>query len=280
MTDRPNDPLSEDDARVRALLADARTDEPMPADVAARMDDVLAGLAAGRSSAGAQHTPSATEPATERTTRGGTGRGTVVPLRRRVLGGLVAAAAVVAIGGGIAIAQRGQAGHSGSAAATSDSGAATSSAPAGGRVILPSPSGSLLRAPASTKQPDRHTPMLAGTLPALTTAAFGEQVRSLLGLDNGLSTFSAATPAPTGDSRAREPRHSGRAGNLDDRAAQAVRTCTAPSPAVGPREDVRPILLDGVRATLVVDPVRARPRLARAYSCDDGAVLARTTLAR
>ena len=47
MTDRPDSPESEDlaeIAEVRRLLADARHVDPMPDDVATRMDDVLAGL--------------------------------------------------------------------------------------------------------------------------------------------------------------------------------------------------------------------------------------------
>ncbi|MDZ5619361.1 hypothetical protein [Nocardioides bizhenqiangii] len=51
-TDEPDeqlDPASpEDEARIRALLSGARTTDPMPADVAARLDDVLIGLAAER----------------------------------------------------------------------------------------------------------------------------------------------------------------------------------------------------------------------------------------
>jgi hypothetical protein len=67
-------------AEVRRLLAEARLTEPMPDDVAARMDDVLAGLA--------DITPVRDAPDAE-----------VVSLasrrRRRIAGGLVAAAAVV-----------------------------------------------------------------------------------------------------------------------------------------------------------------------------------------
>lgn len=51
-TDEPDEQLdpasSEDEARIRALLSGARATEPMPADVAARLDDVIVGLAAER----------------------------------------------------------------------------------------------------------------------------------------------------------------------------------------------------------------------------------------
>lgn len=79
MPDEPLDPQTEE--RVRRLLAEARHTEPMPADVAERMDRVLAGLA--------------DEPTTQ---------GRVVRLadrRRRAATLLVAAAAVVAAGVGI-----------------------------------------------------------------------------------------------------------------------------------------------------------------------------------
>ncbi len=47
--DEQLDPLSpEDEARISALLADARATEPMPADVVARLDQSLAGLTAER----------------------------------------------------------------------------------------------------------------------------------------------------------------------------------------------------------------------------------------
>ena len=82
---------------VRRLLADARHTEPMPADVAARMDDVLADLrrAHGRTSAptrpesGTDPAPCVASLAAQR--------------RRRAAGLLVAAAAIVV--GGVVVAQ-------------------------------------------------------------------------------------------------------------------------------------------------------------------------------
>jgi hypothetical protein len=72
-------------AEVRRLLADARHTEPMPDDVATRMDDVLAGLAA--------------EPGPSATRRPNV---VVLPIaahRRRKVAGLLVAAAVVVVGG-------------------------------------------------------------------------------------------------------------------------------------------------------------------------------------
>lgn len=52
MTDEHDDELDpvtpEDEARIRALLTDARATGPIPAEVAARLDDAIVGLAAGR----------------------------------------------------------------------------------------------------------------------------------------------------------------------------------------------------------------------------------------
>jgi len=78
MTDEQLDPR---DAEVRRLLADARHTEPVPEDVVARLDRVLADLATE---------PSRVRPVTDLATR-----------RRRVTRLLVAAAAVVVVGVGV-----------------------------------------------------------------------------------------------------------------------------------------------------------------------------------
>ena len=77
----PIDDLSPDHAEVRRLLADARHDEPMPDEVAQRLNRVLAGLA---------EEPAREAPVAHLATR-----------RRRATGLLLAAAAVVAIGIGV-----------------------------------------------------------------------------------------------------------------------------------------------------------------------------------
>lgn len=107
MPENPPDP--QEDARiaeeiaVRRLLAEVRHTDPVPENVATRLDTVLAGLATDRS-AGALDTPvRPTGGATGGATGGGTG--VVVPLsskrRRWAAAGLVAAAAVVV--GGVAL---------------------------------------------------------------------------------------------------------------------------------------------------------------------------------
>lgn len=84
MSDKEPNLTAAQDQEVRRLLADARHDEPIPEDVAARLDRVLAQLAAGDH----DHDP-----------------GRVIELtsqrRRRAASLLVAAAAIVAIGVGL-----------------------------------------------------------------------------------------------------------------------------------------------------------------------------------
>jgi len=90
-TDEPDEQLApasrEDEARIRELLSGARVTEPMPADVAARLDDALVGLAAERP-------PIDPVPADN-----------VIPItrtrRHRVVAVLGAAAAVVVLGVGV-----------------------------------------------------------------------------------------------------------------------------------------------------------------------------------
>lgn len=94
MTDDPKNLdrilTSTEEEAVRRQLAAARHTEPMPADVAGRLDDVLAGLQAGR----------ANQPV-----RQAAPESNVVPLasrrRYRIAQGVVAAAAVVAVGVGV-----------------------------------------------------------------------------------------------------------------------------------------------------------------------------------
>lgn len=89
MTAPDPEPLSPaEDARIRGLLTEARHTDPMPDEVRARMDSVIAGLAAEREPVAAVVPITA---ARERPT----------PWRRRIATGLVAAAAVVAVGVGV-----------------------------------------------------------------------------------------------------------------------------------------------------------------------------------
>ncbi len=86
MSDEERDLTSEQEARVRRLLADARLGEPVPAEVTARLDRVLAALAAGES-VDADASADVVDLGARR--------------RRRAGLMLVAAAAVVAVGVGV-----------------------------------------------------------------------------------------------------------------------------------------------------------------------------------
>lgn len=123
-----DDELSPEQERVRALLAEARVDTPIPDDVAARLDRVLAQLAETRAEEGDSEGPEV--PAT------------VVDLaarrRRKAVTLLVAAVAVVAVGIGLgsvvpsAREQSDSAGDSGAAAESVDDGAAPEAEPGAG----------------------------------------------------------------------------------------------------------------------------------------------------
>src|SRR4051812_36591398 len=101
----------EEDARVRALLADAgsSTEEQVPADVAARLDATLADLVAEREQEGSA--------------------ATVVPLRRRWTRDLTAAAAaVIVLGvGGVAVGNLGSSSSDDAASSKAGGGVAADS---------------------------------------------------------------------------------------------------------------------------------------------------------
>jgi hypothetical protein len=110
MTDPNVSSVSPEVAEVRRLLAAARHDEPMPSDVASRMDDVLAGLR--------------DEPVR---------RDDVVPIsaaRRRKVGALLVAAAVVVVGGAV-VAPHLPGGGSAAPTSAADSGGSTKSSELG-----------------------------------------------------------------------------------------------------------------------------------------------------
>ncbi len=172
MNDLPRGRTPEE--RVQALLGDLGSEqapEPMPDDVAARLEETLAGLTAERTP---QH-PTAGSAATDRSTTGST----VVPLHRRWGPRLaVAAAAVVVLGvGGVAVSNLGLLDDSGgtSAGSTADSAggeAGVEQAPE----ALPAPALSSTSFAADATALLRRTPALA----APPGAAARERSRALL----------------------------------------------------------------------------------------------------
>ncbi len=93
-----NDLTPAESEAVRRLLADARSEEQMPPEVAARLDGVIAGLAADRGAAAGTTDESPGQPAADSPSEAPAEDAEVVPLRRRRWPQvLVAAAAVTAI---------------------------------------------------------------------------------------------------------------------------------------------------------------------------------------
>lgn len=86
MTDQ-DQPLTPDEDAVRRALAAARHSDPLPTDVASRLDATLAGLVAERRALEPEAPPAS----------GGSSGGVVVPLRRRRRPGLLLAAAAVVV---------------------------------------------------------------------------------------------------------------------------------------------------------------------------------------
>jgi hypothetical protein len=128
--------VSDADEQVRRLLASARLDEPLPTDVGARLDDVLAGLVAARAKGGAVESgPAPAEDAAEDAAEGAV-EGQAAPAapydlarrRRRVVTWAVAAAASVVVGG-VAVGQLVGTGQDSATTAQSD---ATSAGPQAG----------------------------------------------------------------------------------------------------------------------------------------------------
>ncbi len=79
MTEDPERELTpEEDARIRSLLASARASEQVPDDVAARLDSVLADLAADRD---AERADDAADACRAVAARGGAGAGCSSPRR-------------------------------------------------------------------------------------------------------------------------------------------------------------------------------------------------------
>lgn len=233
---------------LRALLGDARATDPVPPEIATRLDDTLAALQEERRA-----------------------EADVVPLRRRAAGRLlVAAAAVVVIGaGGAGIAQLAQHGDSGdkTAAADSsatDSGGASTLAPAAPETV----SGN---APAPSPTTTGLIPLDGAAVPQFTTArfaeqaaAYGRQIDSFQadGLTNSDGSRSPSTDSPD---------------LLRSQAAKEARACSGPSI---PDSQSVPILLDDEPAVLVVHPATDGTQEIDAWSCDGTKMLTTTTVTR
>ena len=237
---------------VRRMLADARVDEPVPADVAARLDATLAAL---------QEERSAPAP--------------VVPLRRRFGRVLVAAAAVVVVGAGAAgIAQVARTGPGSGSADRAAGGSVTSSRSDSGTT-----SGGT---PKSVPHAPRVSGLQAQALPRLTTARFGGQVSQLM-----RATYAADVSGET--SPGTDDSESPTDGLVTREAPAAPPVTQSPEPATGgfageggvacagpqaPGAIVVPATLDGGLVALVFRPPTADAQVVEAWSCDGATLLA------
>jgi hypothetical protein len=248
-----DDPAFDDPAfdDLRAFLADARATEPMPADVAARLDETLASLQAERAA------PAPVVPAP------------VVPLRRR-LAPVLAAAAVAVVVGGVGIAQL--VGDNGAQRSVSADSAGSSEA----LTSAPSATAPSARAPhPATKGGDLAA---FAAVPVFTRARFADQVASPQiaaldapagspGTDPGTDTSSG-----TGSSPGEPPTPA------EGRVPAAVASGCA-GPALPGTRSV-PILLDSQPAALVLHPVVDGEQLVEAWSCDGVERLASASVTR
>jgi hypothetical protein len=221
----------------RALAETARSEPvpPLPDDVAARLDDVLADLVSARGADAGQDRGAAQE---------GTGASVdVLAARRRrrrprILAAAAAVALVVAAGGAVV---NGGLGISPS----SDESASSSAGDSGSGKTQP-------RAAAGRAEDGTTTARAA--VPRLRTSSLRADVRRVLAGD-----YSAGAGDRSG------PRRKALTGpplDSDDR-------CVAPS--AGPGERALVVRLDGRPATLLLGPVRDGTRTAEVYSCGDAA---------
>jgi len=245
---------------LRGLLADARASDPMPRDVADRIDDVIAGLSAERA-------------------------GKVTPTRRSRTGQrlLVAAAAVVVLGaGGVGLSQVLGDNLSGNDdLATADKAASAD----GGSVAPESATAGRDNTPGTGSGANMDRASAAG-LPRLKASDFsteptlmlkGDRVSVLKRLSSSYEVAEGTTDS-RGDFTPLAPLPSAvdRDGDLVSQ-SRPIRTCALPD-VLDSR--LYAIYLDGKRATLVVHPVADGKRLVQAWSCDAKTILASTTIPR
>lgn len=270
---------------VRDLLADARPTSPVPDDVAARLEETLAGLQAERASArAASGSTSATD----------SGSPSVVPLRRRLRPRLAAAAAAVIVlgAGGVAVAQLGGNGSSGSDSASSRSAADS----AGAAAAKPKATGSV-----SAAEPQA----LSGSgsaVPRLTTASFAADAAQVMrqvavldatsGRTNSFDAASPSAPLPAQTPGQVAPEAStatslGSTGSLQappvtatpptvTKEVHGAAACTGPSASDGVTLQAT---LDGTPVALVFRSPTATGQRVEAWSCDGSTLLRSAVIA-
>lgn len=225
----------DEEEAVRRLLAEAGDETPvMPPDVAARLDDVLAGLVADRSAP--EDTPDEVTRVTDRSTR----RSHLWPKL------LVAAAAVSVVGLGVGnvLDEVGSGSGEPSTAERAVGGSAADRAHAGEAEAAPSPSE---RGSTDSQAPQAGvTP--AKKLPRLRTGSLTVDAQRIADfpLENALTS-----------------------GHLDRREAQTGTECARPATRNG--DEVLLVRLDGVRSVLVLRAPKGGERSAEVFRCSDPA---------
>jgi hypothetical protein len=258
----------EEEDRVRRALAevgaaDRRGETTPPAEVTARLDEVLVGLVAERGAAAAPDEEGRDDLARRR--------------RRRWAGALVAAAAlaVIALGGPAVL--RGL---------TSPTGSASSDSAGASKAQQGSPSGGTVRGSAA---PTAGAKALAsGVLPPpeLRTASLRRDVQRALVSSVAVPDEAAGSPGtpsgrPSGAVSGANSggTSSGTSGGTSSRRAEVACDLPVAPPAfpAAPGADVIAVRLDGRPATLVVAPPKGGTRVARVYACSGGHGAAATT---
>lgn len=251
-----DDPALDD---LRALLADARVTDPIPDDVAARLDSTLQSLQITR--------------ATERDSRTN-----VVPLRHRVGRVLVAAAAAVVIGaGGVGVAQLARNGNGSADSMTADK-AAGGAAQEDGLVPGATGQSGSLNAPQAAAARD---------VPHLTTAGFARDAARVMRTAY-LYSLDIQSPAPTTPTTGPGSPNADSAAPLSGYLPLQAPPVTATPERAGARDQdlvacagpdapdaiVEPATLDGALVALVFRPPTAESQQVEAWSCDGTTLLA------
>lgn len=274
-----DDPAYDD---LRALLADARVTEPVPADVAALLEETLAALTADRR----------TEPVPDEAPA------RVVPLRRRSRFAprlLAAAAAVVVVGaGGVGLAQVLSTQSASDDMVTAES----ADAPDVADEFGPTAPGAEAPRDQSLNGLDGLvdlTTRLSNTkaVPRFTTAGFAREAAAFSDRDLALTwgdafldstsegvedtDDSTPTPAKPSPTKKAETASGGSAAAVPGPARPQVGYFTAKAACPGPvgtEATLVPILYDGRPASLAVYPVTDGTQLFEAWSCDGRTMLA------
>jgi hypothetical protein len=257
--------------RALASLAASEPVEPMPAEVARRLDGVLADLAADRTAGPATERPSAPTPARTTGPTGDERRDELEERRsRRWPKVLVAAAAVAVVAGGTAtVLDRGSGGDD-KASSSQEAGAATA----------PTTTATATGTTRARLQPGASGPTPKGQSFAGDTgggAAGASSAGSAPSARAGQVRSVAPATRPRPPLRSTDLLHDVQSlvdrGTVDDlsvsgaAAAAALAPCRVPATTQG--DHLLAVRLDGRRATLLLTAPAAGRRLARVYGCGD-----------